>query len=129
MTESRKVTEAVAETYRYTAEDSATNASDCLSRAIRALQEISDFDESASQLYSQLLDTDSLLNDFNRELSEYAKSFEFSAEEFKETEDRLNLINHLKAKYGKTVSDILAYCIEKKQRIEQLNDYDEYVRD
>ena len=128
MTESRKVTEAVAETYRYTAEDSAANASDCLSRAIRVFQEISDFDESSSQLYSQLLDTDSLLNDFNRELSEYAKTFEFSDEEFKETEDRLNLINHLKAKYGKTVSDILAYCIEKKQRIEELNDYDAFIK-
>ena len=129
MTESRKVTEAVAETYRYTAEDLSSNASDCLSRAIRAFQEISDFDENAAQLYSQLLDADSLLNDFNRELSEYAKSFEFSGEEFQETEDRLNLINHLKAKYGKTVSDILTYCETKKQRIEQLNDYDEYVRD
>ena len=129
MTESRKVTEAVAETYRYTAEDSSANASDCLSRAIRALQEISDFDESASQLYSQLLDADSLLNDFNRELSEYAKSFEFSEDEFKETEDRLNLINHLKAKYGKTVSDILAYSAQKKQRIEELNDYDTFIKE
>ena len=47
---------------------------------------------------------DSLLNDFNRELSEYASKFEFSEEEFKETEERLNLINHLKAKYGSSVS-------------------------
>ncbi len=129
MTESRKVTEAIAETYQYTAEDSSANASDCLSRAIRAFQEISDFDDSASQLYSQLLDADSLLNDFNRELSEYAKSFEFSEEEFNETEERLNLINHLKAKYGKTVSDILAYCERKKQRIEELNDYDTFMQE
>ena len=129
MTESRKVTEAIAETYQYTAEDSSANASDCLSRAIRAFQEISDFDDGASQLYSQLLDADSLLNDFNRELSEYAKSFEFSEEEFNETEERLNLINHLKAKYGKTVSDILAYCERKKQRIEELNDYDTFIQE
>lgn len=129
MTESRKVTEAIAGTYQYTAEDSSANASDCLSRAIRAFQEISDFDDSASQLYSQLLDADSLLNDFNRELSEYAKSFEFSEEEFNETEERLNLINHLKAKYGKTVSDILAYCERKKQRIEELNDYDTFMQE
>ena len=129
MTESRKVTEAIAGTYQYTSEDSSANASDCLSRAIRALQEISDFDDSASQLYSQLLDADSLLNDFNRELSEYAKSFEFSEEEFNETEERLNLINHLKAKYGKTVSDILAYCERKKQRIEELNDYDAFMQE
>lgn len=129
MTESRKVTEAIAGTYQYTSEDSSANASDCLSRAIRAFQEISDFDDSASQLYSQLLDADSLLNDFNRELSEYAKSFEFSEEEFNETEERLNLINHLKAKYGKTVSDILAYCERKKQRIEELNDYDTFMQE
>lgn len=129
MTESRKVTQSIAETYQYTAEDTAANASDCLSRAIRSLQEISDFDDSAAQLYSQLLDADSLLNDFNRELSEYAKSFEFSEEEFSETEERLNLINHLKAKYGKTVTDILTYCDEKKRRIEELNDYDSFIKD
>ena len=129
MTESRKVTEAIAETYRYTSEDLSANASDCLSRAIRAFQEIADFDGNASQLYSQLLDADSLLNDFNRELSEYAKTFEFSEEEFNETEERLNLINHLKAKYGKTVKDILTYCDRKKQRIEELNDYDAFMQE
>ena len=129
MTESRKVTEAIAETYRYTSEDLSANASDCLSRAIRAFQEIADFDGNASQLYSQLLDADSLLNDFNRELAEYAKTFEFSEEEFNETEERLNLINHLKAKYGKTVKDILTYCDRKKQRIEELNDYDAFMQE
>lgn len=126
MTESRKITEAVGETYRYTSEDSGANASDCLSRAIRAFQEAAEFDERGAQLYSQLLDADSLLNDFNRELAEYAKSFEFSEDEFKETEDRLNVLNHLKAKYGNNVSDVLAYCEEKKQRIEELRDYDSF---
>ena len=61
-----------------------------------------------------------LLNDFNRELSEYAKSFEFSEEEFQETENRLNLLNHLKAKYGNSISDVLSYCEEKKQRLSEL---------
>lgn len=55
----------------------------------------------------------SLLNDFNRELLEYAKSFEFSEEEFYETENRLNEINRLKAKYGNTVNEILEYAEEK----------------
>lgn len=126
MAESRKITEAVGETYRYTCEDAGANASDCLSRAIRAFQEAAEFDETGARLYSQLLDADSLLNDFNRELSEYAKSFEFSGDEFKETEDRLNILNHLKAKYGNSVSDVLTYCEEKKQRIEELKDYDSF---
>lgn len=127
MTESRKITTAVAQTYRYTCEDSAANAGDCLTRAIRSFREAAEFDEEGDRLNSLLMDVDSLLNDFNRELSEYAAKFEFSEEEFKETEERLNLINHLKAKYGNSVSDILAYCEEKRQRIEQLNDYDAYI--
>ncbi|WP_072525699.1 DNA repair protein RecN [Clostridium sp. Marseille-P3244] len=126
MTESKNLTEAISETYRYTCGDPGVNASDCLSRAVRSFQEVSEFDEKSGQLYSQLLDVDSLLNDFNRELSEYTKTFEFSEEEFRETEERLNLLNHLKAKYGRTVSDILAYCNEKKKRIEELNDYDAF---
>lgn len=129
MSESKKITKAVAETYLYTAGDSDGNASDFLSRAIRAFQEASEFDENSSQLYSQLLDADSLLNDFNRELSEYAKSLEFSEEEFREIEERLNLINHLKAKYGNSVKNILEYCEEKKKRIEELGNYDQFLND
>ncbi len=129
MTESRRVTESVAETYQYTGEDARGNASDFLSRAIRSMQEAAEFDETGSRLYGQLIEIDSLLNDFNRELSEYAKSFEFSDEEFQETETRLNLINHLKAKYGKTISEILAYCGEKRQRLTELEDYDTFMRE
>ena len=129
ITESRRVTESVAETYQYTGEDARGNASDFLSRAIRSMQEAAEFDETGSRLYGQLIEIDSLLNDFNRELSEYAKSFEFSDEEFQETETRLNLINHLKAKYGKTISEILAYCGEKRQRLTELEDYDTFMRE
>lgn len=129
MTESRRVTESVAETYQYTGEDARGNASDFLSRAIRSMQEAAEFDETGGRLYGQLIEIDSLLNDFNRELSEYAKSFEFSDEEFQETETRLNLINHLKAKYGKTISEILAYCGEKRQRLTELEDYDTFMRE
>ena len=128
MTESRKITDAVAQTYRYTCEDSSANAGDCLTRAIRAFREAAEFDEEGDRLCALLMDVDSLLNDFNRELSEYASKFEFSEEEFKETEERLNLINHLKAKYGSSVSDVLAYFESKRHRIEQLNDYDAYIK-
>ena len=127
MTQSRKVTEAVGEAYLYTGEDAQGNASDLLSRANRALQEISEIDSQGEKLYGQLAEIDSLLNDFNRELADYAKSFDFSEEEFRETEERLNLLNHLKAKYGKTINDVLEYCREKKRRISELEDYDAFL--
>ena len=114
MVKSRKLKEGITEAHQYTSEDAASNASDLLSRAIRALLEAADCDEKGEQLYNQLLEIDSLLNDFNRELSDYAKSFEFSEEDFYETENRLNQINHLKAKYGSTIQEILTYSDDSR---------------
>ncbi len=125
----KKTAEAISAAYQYTSGDSSGNASDFISRAIRALYEIQDVDEEGYSLYSQLVEIDSLLNDFNRELSEYEKSFEFSEEEFYEVENRLNEVNHLKTKYGNTVKEILDYCEEKKQRLSELEDYENYIRE
>ena len=127
MTESRRFTEGISETYQYTSESAVGNASDLLSRAIRAFQDVSECDDKGAALYEQLVEIDSLLNEFNRELSEYEKSFDFSEEDFYETENRLNLINHLKAKYGNSVSEIQEYCQIRKERLNELKDYENYI--
>lgn len=129
MSAGKKVTERIAEAYHYTSEDESGNASELLSRAIHALSDVESVDEEGAGLYSQLIEIDSLLNDFNRELSEYAKSLEFSEEEFYETENRLNELNHLKTKYGNTVTEVLEYCEERKQRLKELEDYEQYMQE
>ena len=126
MINGKKITENVDEAYGYTA-GSSNNASDMLSRAIRSLQDAAHYDEKASELYDQLSEVDSLLNDFNRELSDYRESFEFSDEEFYEVEKRLNEINRLKSKYGNTIAEIFAYWKEKEQRLIKLQDYAHYL--
>ncbi len=129
MSAGKKVTERIAEAYHYTSEDESGNASELLSRAIHALSDVESVDEEGAGLYSQLIEIDSLLNDFNRELSEYAKSLEFSEEEFYETENRLNELNHLKTKYGNTITEVLEYCEERKQRLKELEDYEQYMQE
>jgi DNA repair protein RecN (Recombination protein N) len=129
MVESRRFKDSIADTYQHTGESATANASDCLSRAIRSFQNVQDCDEQSSSLYQQLLEIDSLLNDFNRELAEYEKSFEFSEEEFYETENRLNLLNHLKAKYGNSVKTILEYYKAKQERLNELKDYENHILD
>lgn len=42
-------------------------------------------------------------------------------------EERLNLINHLKSKYGNSVADILASYEQKQEKLEQLGNYEFYV--
>lgn len=126
MVNGKRIAESAAEAYAYTSEDDAS-ASENLSRAIRAMSEIAECDEAAGELRSQLEEIDNLLNDFNRELSDYSKSFEFSEEEFYETENRLNELNRLKVKYGNSVEEILSYCEEQEKKIEKLTDYESYI--
>ena len=125
---SKRIAECVSEAYLYTSEGN-DSASENLSRAIRAVSEIVEYDERASQMYDQLVEIDSLLNDFNRELADYADECEFSDEEFHDTEERLNEINHLKTKYGNTIEEILAYCAAQEKRLAALEDYDNYIED
>lgn len=129
MSDSRKLTEGIAEAYQCTSDGEGINASDALSRAIRALQDVSDYDEKGSELYHQLVEVDSLLNDFNRELAEYGKSFEFSDEEFQQTEQRLNELNRLKAKYGNSVDEILEYYEAECEKLNVLQNYDNYIEE
>lgn len=126
MVNSKKISDGAGEAYQYTSE-SAESVSENLSRAIRALSEIRECDERAAELYEQLVEVDSLLNDFNRELSDYTQSCQCSEEELYETETRLNEINRLKVKYGNCIEDILEYCAEQKEKIKKLEDYENYV--
>ena len=126
MIHGKKITENIDEAYGYTTASN-TNVSDLLSRAIRCLQDAARYDEKASELYNQLSEVDSLLNDFNHELADYKESFEFSEEEFYEVEKRLNEINRLKSKYGNSIEEVQGYYEEKSQRLLQLQDYDHYL--
>lgn len=127
MLNSKKIADGVSEAYAFTSEEDA-NASESLSRAIRALGDVKDYDEAVAGLYEQLSEIDSLLNDFNRDLSDYRASCECSEEELYETENRLNEINHLKLKYGNQISDILAYYEEQIKKIQKLEDYETYIQ-
>lgn len=128
MTEGKRYSESIAQTYQYTSKEPDRNAAELLSRAIHSLQGISGCDQEGDSLINQLIEIDSLLNDFNRDLLDYAKTFEFSEEEYYEAENRLNLINHLKAKYGNSISEIQEYLHQREERLSELSDYTTHVQ-
>lgn len=45
----------------------------------------------------------------------------------KETEERLDLLNRLKTKYGNTLEEILEFAEEKRQRMDVLMNYETYI--
>lgn len=125
MSNGRRIMEAVSEVYNLTGYDG-DSAGGMAGKALRSMQSVSKYDEALESLQSQLLDIDSLLNDFNRELSDYISDLSFDEKEFAEVEERLNLVNHLKEKYGKTIEDVFAYKQEKEERLKVLEDYEIY---
>ena len=120
----KEILESVLEAHQLCASD---GASEAIGRALRSLASVSEYDLDLKALYNQLMDVDSLLNDFNREISGYADELDVDEETLKKTEERLDLINHLKTKYGDTIEKIQAYCEEKKQRFAVLENYEGYL--
>lgn len=95
-----------------------------LSRALKEVEQVVEYDEAIGGIRDQLYDADSILSDARREISSYMDSIEFDEETFRQTEERLDLIHNLQAKYGATILKINQKLEEKKKRLAELEDYD-----
>lgn len=121
----QKIKEAVSAAYGLCGYDE-TGVGSNIGRALREIRSVSAYDETLQDMERQLLDIDSLLNDYNRVAADYLSELEFDGELFDRTEKRLNLINHLKSKYGGTIEEILAYRDAAEQLLNKYSDYDAY---
>jgi DNA repair protein RecN (Recombination protein N) len=120
------ISEGLQSVYRYIGYD-ASAAGDNIGRALRQLIKIAEFDEAIGSFLNQVNDIDALLNDLNKELSQYISDMDNPEEELMEVTKRLDLINHLKAKYGNSIEQILNYCRSCEDKLARYRDYDEYM--
>ncbi len=129
MSHSLQIMECAGSAHKLTGYDDEASAGNLIGKALHELYPAQEYDESVSGLISQLTDIDALLNDFNRELADYESGLSFDEEAYHETEDRLELIAHLKSKYGSGVDEILAYRDNCRKQYEKLRDYEDYLSD
>lgn len=125
MANSLKITEAAGEARELLFGDEGTSASDAISSALQRLIAVSAYDESVKEVSDQLGDIDNLMTDLGHSLSAYLSDLEFDDEDYNATEERLDLINHLKDKYGKSIEAILAYADEKQKQLDILSNLEE----
>ncbi|MBR5509472.1 MAG: DNA repair protein RecN [Lachnospiraceae bacterium] len=128
MVNSKKILEALI-TVQMLCSGEDVSAADQIGRACREFLSVSRYDDDLQGLCDQLQEIDSMLSDFGRELSDYMNGLEFSEQDFRETEERLNLLNHLKAKYGSSVDEIRAYQEEKQKRLDILANFEQYMQE
>lgn len=125
MVNGQKVGEALGQTFRLTGGEE-EGASTLIGRAVREIGSVAHFDEKLAGMQETLLQTEELLNDFNRECADYMESMEFDGALFAQVEERLNVVNRLKEKYGGSIERVKAYGEEIAQKTEKLKDYEVY---
>ena len=126
LSNSKQIMEAVAGSLRFTklADDS---AEELISRAQRYLSKVSEFDEKLQSLDEMLTNIQDMLSDFNSQAEDYVEKMEDAGERFYEVEQRLNVVNQLKGKYGDSIESVLAYKEECIQKLEKYNNYEAYL--
>ena len=122
---SKKILETLQGVRDLTGNDSAQGAGEAVGTAVRELMRVTEYDSQLESMSATLQEIDGLLNDFNRELSSYVDDLNFDDQTFYETEKRLDLVNNLKAKYGRSIEDIFEYCKKQKQKLEDLDRFEE----
>lgn len=122
----KKMKEVVYAVHALTGYEEEGSAGPAIGHALRELKTLSAYDEESGPLIAQLTDIDDLLNDFNRAMAQYEDSLEFDEEEFAGLEERLNVLNHLKDKYGNTIEDVLKSQEEKQEALLKLENFEAY---
>lgn len=127
LSNARVIAEGLSQVHEYMGYQSAGSAGDNIGRSVKQLAKLLDYDKELEGFYNQILDLEALVNEFNRNLSEYTSDLGSHEENFKEIEERLNQINHLKAKYGNSLEDIKLVMEEGEKKLEQYYHYEETV--
>lgn len=120
---SEKIMSSLSDAYQIMGYEGNQGVCECISRVRYDLSEISDIDSKLSDLQKQIYDIDDMCKGLAREISDYIDEVNYEPQRVAEVEERLNLINHLKLKYGQSIEKILAYKGEKQAYLDSLNNY------
>ncbi len=127
MVHSRKILEGVTMARRLLGSTDGESISDLTGRALREMKSVEGYDDALADFTGQLAEIEGLVADLSRELADYEESLEFEPEVFDRTERRLDVLNHLKSKYGGTIEEVLAGKQSREERLDQLMHYDTYL--
>jgi DNA repair protein RecN (Recombination protein N) len=90
----------------------------------RALQELQRLDPGAAPLVSQHEQATAAWRELQADLSRYLDRVDVDPERLRELEERLNLIQSLKRKYGATLADVIAFGAQARETLRGLEQRD-----
>lgn len=102
------------------------NAVISISNAIRCLEKIEDFGEEYKQKLPELKNIYYDIQELARDVSCMKDEIYFNEDERNQIEERLDLINFLKRKYGNSIEEILSYKDKIEQEIFNIKNLDKH---
>ncbi|MBR5369263.1 MAG: DNA repair protein RecN [Lachnospiraceae bacterium] len=101
-----------------------SGASDGSAAALKFLSHMSDLSDDLKDLYDRAADIDSMIGDLYSDIERVAESIDDDEERLAEVDKRLDLISHIKSRYGRDVSEIEAYLAEDRRALEKIMECD-----
>ena len=102
---------------------------DEMNTAIRAMEKIEDFNPEYKTIVTRLKDAYYEIQDVSYDISSFNEDMSFDESEQDKVEERLDLINSLKRKYGNTVEEILNYKEEVNKEIYEIENIEGYINE
>lgn len=109
--------------------DDSVSIYELINKIDKEFSKISDTNKQTEEYYSRIQEIKELASDLSSELYSFLDDCSFSEKEMYEVEQRLDLINNLKNKYGNTIEEILNYYNERLEYINKMENYEEYLSD
>lgn len=97
---------------------------DSLNEITRSFGELSSLDRRIEEMRGRLKEIKLHIDDLVNEIEDYKDKIELNTQRLREVEERLNLINNLKSKYGDSIEEIIQYRQKVYQELKSI-DYSE----
>jgi DNA repair protein RecN (Recombination protein N) len=107
--------------------DSGTSATVQIRAAARHLEELARFDNKFDGMNAAIDSARIALEDVSDLLRDYASGIESSPERLAIIEERLDLLDRLKRKYGETLVRVIAYGKEVARKLDEIENRDEHL--
>ena len=114
------------EIYSLTGSNANDTVSEKLAYSLRIIGKLCEYDDNINQFADQLSEIDSLVSDFNRDITSYMEDMETDSGELEKTEQRLDLIRKVKARFGATTALVNEYADKLRGKLERYREYESY---
>jgi len=104
------------------------SAEGALRAALRNVEELARYDARFTEAVQQLAAARATVGDLGAYLRDYAEGINASPDRLAEIEDRLALLDRLKRKYGKTVTEVVSFGEEVARKLAEVEDRDEILK-